>query len=418
LGSENSLFPLSGRAKRILLIAASLAFFGSGSAHAASTTWTGSGGNGLWLTPTNWSSNTPSDIGVFGSSGGGTVTVNGGVQLNALTFTEDAAAFTIAANVNQYIILNLNAGSIQTTGSGANSQTFTSPLALRGSNTITSDYTDASKTLTLGNLFGNYNGANTLTLNGSNKGANNVAGGIYKGAGSGSISVVKDGTGTWILSGTNAYDGTTQVKNGALMVTGTHTGGGAYTVDGGVLGGAGGKISASGVTITAAAGSGINVSGAGLGTTGSQNALTGPGILELDLGVGTLDISNAGANSLTFVLATPELSDQVKLSSGTLNIGSGTVDLSTFNFDITNWSGNGIYTLFSTSSANGIVGSLGSNLTGILNGHNVSLLVGEDTSGFQTLQLVVVPEPSTLGAIGVGLLVLAGAGLHRRRILG
>lgn len=53
-------------------------------------------------------------------------------------------------------------------------------------------------------------------------------------------SIVKEGTGDWRLTGKNTYNGTTTVKGGRLIVNGTNSGAGAYTVnEGAVLGGEG-----------------------------------------------------------------------------------------------------------------------------------------------------------------------------------
>ena len=57
---------------------------------------------------------------------------------------------------------------------------------------------------------------------------------------SGTVNIVKTGTGLWRLTGANEYKGTTQVQQGTLIVNGKHTGTGAVTVsDGAVLGGKG-----------------------------------------------------------------------------------------------------------------------------------------------------------------------------------
>ena len=56
----------------------------------------------------------------------------------------------------------------------------------------------------------------------------------------GTTTIVKEGGGDWRLTGTNIYTGTTTVEGGRLIVNGTHTGGGAYTVkNGGTLMGRG-----------------------------------------------------------------------------------------------------------------------------------------------------------------------------------
>ena len=57
---------------------------------------------------------------------------------------------------------------------------------------------------------------------------------------SGTVNIVKTGTGVWRLTGANEYKGTTVVSNGTLVVNGRHTGAGAVTVNAGAaLGGKG-----------------------------------------------------------------------------------------------------------------------------------------------------------------------------------
>lgn len=57
---------------------------------------------------------------------------------------------------------------------------------------------------------------------------------------SGTVNVVKTGTGIWRLTGANEYKGTTVVNGGRLVVNGTHSGTGAVTVkEGGTLAGFG-----------------------------------------------------------------------------------------------------------------------------------------------------------------------------------
>jgi autotransporter-associated beta strand protein len=59
-------------------------------------------------------------------------------------------------------------------------------------------------------------------------------------SGSGSTTIVKEGTGIWRLTGANIYTGTTTVNDGTLIVNGAHTGTGKITVtEGGVLAGTG-----------------------------------------------------------------------------------------------------------------------------------------------------------------------------------
>lgn len=61
-------------------------------------------------------------------------------------------------------------------------------------------------------------GAKTLVLQGSSLGTGELSGMI--GNGSGTLSLTKDGAGTWTLSSTNTYSGTTLVTNGTLTLSG------------------------------------------------------------------------------------------------------------------------------------------------------------------------------------------------------
>ena len=49
----------------------------------------------------------------------------------------------------------------------------------------------------------------------------------------GVTSIVKQGTGSWRLTGNNVYSGTTTVNGGNLIINGTNSGAGAYTVNSG-----------------------------------------------------------------------------------------------------------------------------------------------------------------------------------------
>lgn len=61
-------------------------------------------------------------------------------------------------------------------------------------------------------------GAKTLVLQGSTSGTGEFAGALVNG--SGTLSLTKDGTGTWTLSSTNTYSGATLVTNGTLVLSG------------------------------------------------------------------------------------------------------------------------------------------------------------------------------------------------------
>jgi autotransporter-associated beta strand protein len=66
-------------------------------------------------------------------------------------------------------------------------------------------------------------GKKTLTLGGSTAGSGEIAGAIVDNSGINTTSVAKVGSGTWILSGLNTYQGTTTVAAGTLLINGSVT---------------------------------------------------------------------------------------------------------------------------------------------------------------------------------------------------
>ncbi len=91
------------------------------------------------------------------------------------------------------------------------------------------------------------------------------------------------------------------------------------------------------------------------------------------------------------------------LSSGTLLIGTENLNFDSFDFNALAGFGAGQYTLFATS--NGIMGSLGSGLTGTIDGLQATLGFDNDITR-NSLILTVVPEPSPAVLMFGGMLVL------------
>jgi autotransporter-associated beta strand protein len=83
--------------------------------------------------------------------------------------------------------------------------------------------------------------AHTLTLGGTNTGANEIQGAIVDNSTANSkTSLIKTDTGTWKLSGANTYTGATTVSNGTLLVNGSLTNASMVTVNANaILGGSG-----------------------------------------------------------------------------------------------------------------------------------------------------------------------------------
>ena len=138
----------------------------------------------------------------------------------------------------------------------------------------------------------------TVTFQGAGDGE--FAGAIPN-VGTGTISLVKDGTGTWTLSAANTYSGSTRVYDGTLVISGSPTGNSAMTVNGGTL-----LISGSPTGNSA-----MTVNGGTLVISGSP---TGQGNAAVNVG-GTLKLDYSSSD-------TSKIHD-----SGVLTLGGGTVEL-------------------------------------------------------------------------------------------
>lgn len=347
----------------------------------------------------------------LGITGAGTfagqVTGSGKFQLSA---TSAAIGLTLSGNNDAFTGQTLVAMG-KLIASGGHALGDTSAVSLSASQTL--DISPAGSSETIGSLASALAadtgasvllGANTLTTGGNN--SSTAFTGAVGGAGG---SLVKQGTGTMTLSGANTYTGTTDVRGGLLLVTGTHTGGGAYTVESGARLGGHGTIAASGIAVNA--GGGLNLSNGGA---------IAPGTLTLALGTNSLDLSamaTGGSGALAFSLGTS--SDKVLLTgNGTLNLGGGLLGFGDFSFLQGAGFDVGSYVLFDTSSAGGIVGSLGSTLSGSIGAYLGTLSLGTDGGGNADLVLNVaaVPEPSAaLSLLGGGILLLLGK--RARRLL-
>jgi fibronectin-binding autotransporter adhesin len=199
--------------------------------------------------------------------------------------------------------------------------------------------------------------ARTLTLGGTNTGANTLRPNIVNGAAA--TNVAKVDSGTWILTGTNTYTGTTTVSGGTLLVNGSHAGGGAYTVAaGGTLGGTGsiaanvsvtgalapgagaGPLTVTGnVTFNAGSTAKIEIGGATAGQFDElivSGILAAGGTLDVDLTGGfipnigqSFDVFDFASATGTFALDLPALpagrawNTAALLTTGTLSVAAG-----------------------------------------------------------------------------------------------
>jgi fibronectin-binding autotransporter adhesin len=214
---------------------------------------------------------------------------------------------------------------------GANSRTIQN---IAGNNTISGSITmtsggagtiiqsDAGSLTLAGNMSSN-NGFRTLTLQGSAGGA--VSGNVTNGVGT--VEITKSGTGTWTLSGSNTYSGTTTVSAGVLTIGRQAS----------LYGGTTASWTRSNITVESGATFGVQVGDAasgyfdstavdtllGAGGLGASNATSG---LKSGALVG-FDTTNATGGSFTYASAITNPNSGTNVL-GIVKLGSGTLTLS------------------------------------------------------------------------------------------
>lgn len=232
-----------------------------------------------------------------------------------------------------------------------------------------------------------YTSAPTVTLTGGGGTPGTPSAGIAANTGGG---LTKTGLGILTLTGNNNYTGTTTISAGTLLVanvSGSGTGSGAVTVNGGALGGSG--------TIAPSGGNNVTISSGTLSPGASTLTFNFTGASKLDFASGTfMDITLGTAPGLA---AFSSAGDWLTGSGNvTLNITQG----SGFDYDQS-------YTIFQNVTTAGFDFAA---VTGIDGGYTPSLdQVGND----YVLSFTAVPEPGTFALIGLGGLLVFGR-LRRR----
>ncbi|XHR31172.1 MAG: autotransporter-associated beta strand repeat-containing protein [Chthoniobacteraceae bacterium] len=261
------------------------------SAQAASITWNG-GSSAVWATGTNWSANLApgsGDVAVFNNAGNANTTLDlgSGITVGGLLFdTSSAAAYTIGyGGVNNQTLTLANGGSITVNSGVAVSETIKAKVVL-GTDGSTQSYSilnnaaATSSTLTIsGSIVGSTGtGVKTLAVSG---GGYTVLSGTVSDGTSGTVGIVKTGTGTLILSGSSTFTGSILLNGGKVILRGD-TGSLASTV----------SIVGNGGTF------GYDGSGAGTGTK-SQTL----GSLTMATGETTIYVARAATSGYTLTFS-------------------------------------------------------------------------------------------------------------------
>lgn len=232
-----------------------------------------------------------------GNSYTGTTTLSGGT-LTVAALANGGSASSIGQSSNAAANLVFGGGTLQYAGSTATvtDRQFTigSGATLDASGTSPAAVVNFSNTGAV--AFGGTS-PRTLTLTGSNAGANTLAAAI--GDNVGATAIVKSGTGSWTLTGTNTYSGSTTISAGTLEVA---------------VGAAIGDASA--VSIANAAGARLLVS-----SNETIGSLAGGGSSggEVSLGFNTLTVGDATSTAFAGTIS-GAAGSLVKRGSGTLAI--------------------------------------------------------------------------------------------------
>jgi fibronectin-binding autotransporter adhesin len=222
-------------------------------------------------------------------------------------------------------------------------------------------------------------GTTTLTVNQS---AATTFAGVLANGPSQLLALTKSGGGILTLTGGNTYSGPTLINAGALIVNGTHTGLGGYTVSGGTLGGTGNISSA--VTLNSAA---FLVPGS---TLGGSSAGT--------LSLGGFSTQGGGDISVVFSNSSASGNSLVQVNGPLTLNGTTSVNINEPNGTL----GNGDYPLFAYTGALNFSSSAASLVLATSNSLSLRQIgyfdYGSTTPGIVSLD--VIGNPANLTWVG------------------
>jgi autotransporter-associated beta strand protein len=243
----------------------------------------------------------------------------------------------------------------------------------------------------------------TLVLDGTSSG-NTITGAMANGGISSVLSVTKQNTSSWTLSGASSYTGATTVNAGSLFVNGSTAAGSAVTVNNSGTTLAGSGIINGSVNV-AASGANLSPGASGVGST----AILRTGALTLSSGSNlNVDLNNTTAGT-GYDQASVTGTVSINGSNVVVTVGAS-LSIGDKFFILLNDSNDAVTGTFAqgatvTSSSNGDIFSINY----LDNGDSGS--VGNDIS----LTVTAVPEPSTWVAGGLAFSALAFG--QRRRFL-
>ena len=255
-------------------------------------------------------------------------------------------------------------------------------------------------------------------MSGSNTGNNTISGIIGNGTTAGGVAVTKSGPGTWVLTGTNTFTGTTNISGGTLSVGAGGLGNGASTGTTQVNVNNGGTLLLSGSGSDHIRNSaGVALSGGGIINTGGLSEGTRPtnsGSNDGAAGVGALTLQSTSSGSHAIIDFTN--ANGSTLAASSLIGGSGAF------LDIKNWTHSTLTTDDSSTTNDRLLfannpGLSASDLANVQFFNDSGILVsngGQIITYGNMFELVAIPEPSAwfAAALALGAIVFT----QRKRV--
>jgi len=267
----------------------------------------------------------------------GTTTINGGLVVTPV-LANGGMPSTIGESSSSESNLILNGGGIQYSGSGASTDRVFS-LGVYGGVLDASGTGPMQWTSTATIGFAGGSGPRTLTLQGSNTGANTLALAIADNGGP--TSLVMNGPGNWLVTGANTYQGGTTINGGNL----TFSQKSAMPASGSVSVAAGATVGLV-VGATPTYFGAVDLDAAFAGTTPNLTVAPG-GYVGIDttqgnftytpgFGSSSIGLNKLGNNTLTLVGSNSQYTGQPIVTAGTLQLGDGTTDFAPLTGNIVN----------------------------------------------------------------------------------
>jgi len=312
--------------------------------------------------------------------------IQNGVGGGALSLLKSGTGTLILTNTNTFTGSNSVAtDSTQVAGS-------TQAFGVNSAVTVTGALQLAGFSNTIGSLAGagtveNANATAAILTVGTNNTNTTFSGLLQDGTGGGALALIKNGTGTQVISGPNTFSGATVINGGILLAnntTGSALGTSNVMVNGGTFGGTGS------ITNAVELAGGTLSPGASIGTltVGSVSA-SAPSFLSIEFdptGAGTIDLLNV---------------------TGT---GAGAFNLSNITLNFSQTAAGSLsgpaYIFASYANPGARVGTFANPVDPSPSGYFLDYAyLGNN------IAIVAVPEPSTLALLT---LAVVGAGLYRR----